>query len=77
MVFATGMTDAVLQEHFGWLFYKAVMVDGLGAYQRLFRDLQSYCMHLLVRMRKRQCTAATTTRPSTRCSLRFTVAYAT
>ena len=50
VVFATGRTDAVLQEHFGWLLDKAVVADGLGAYRRLFRDLQRCWRHLLARI---------------------------
>ena len=48
-VFAPTRAAAVLQEHFGWLLDKAVVADGLRAYQVLFRYLQRCWRHLLAR----------------------------
>ena len=50
VVFATGRTDAVLREHFGWLLDRAIVADGLGAYKRWCRDLQRCWRHLLAKI---------------------------
>ncbi len=49
VVFAPSRAVAVLQEHFGWLLDKAVVADGLRAYQVHFRYLQRCWRHMLAR----------------------------